>query len=173
MSNKSKWGYDETKTMLNKIRSLNESIVSSNLIMEDESQDPTLDDQSTQNKDFTVINDVEVKVHSSDTADLEITEEEKTAISSLIDNFRQQVDEMTEFTEGFNITSEQVRLDGKITDKDISFVFITGNDETGVYVNADMLKLDQEVITTIEKLEKFYHSFTDSMNELILNRKHN
>jgi|LakMenEpi03Aug12_release.lakeMendotaPanAssembly.Ray.scaffolds.fasta_scaffold785725_2 hypothetical protein len=173
MSNKSKWGYDETKTMLNKIRSLNESKASSNLIMEDESQDPTLDDQSTQNKDFTVINDVEVKVHSSDTADLEITEEEKTAISSLIDNFRQQVDEMTEFTEGFNITSEQVRLDGKITDKDISFVFITGNDETGVYVNADMLKLDQEVITTIEKLEKFYHSFTDSMNELILNRKHN
>ena len=173
MSNKSKWGYDETKTMLNKIRSLNESKASSNLIMEDESQDPTLDDQSAQNKDFTVINDVEVKVHSSDTADLEITEEEKTAISSLIDNFRQQVDEMTEFTEGFNITSEQVRLDGKITDKDISFVFITGNDETGVYVNADMLKLDQEVITTIEKLEKFYHSFTDSMNELILNRKHN
>ena len=173
MSNKSKWGYDETKTMLNKIRSLNESIASSNLLMEDESQDPTLDDQNTENKDFTVINDVEVKIHSSDSADLEITDEEKTAISSLIDNFHQQVAEMVEFTEGFNITNEQVRLDGRITDKDISFVFIAGDDEAGVYVNADMLKLDQEVITTIQKLEKFNHTFSDSMNELVLNRKHN
>lgn len=170
MSNKQNWGYDDTKKMLNKLRTLNESKSKSSSILKEEVEqtEPTAD----AGVDYTVINDVEVKIHSSDKNDMVITDEEKQAISQLIDNFRQQVAELAEFEEGFNITTDEVRLDGTISDKDISFVYVVGS-ESGVYVNSNMTKLDPETVQVMDKLEKFYHTFSDSANDFILNRKNN
>jgi hypothetical protein len=170
MSNKQNWGYDDTKKMLNKLRTLNESKSKSSSILKEEVEqtEPTAD----AGVDYTVINDVEVKIHSSDKNDMIISDEEKQAISQLIDNFRQQVAELAEFEEGFNITTDEVRLDGTISDKDISFVYVVGS-ESGVYVNSNMTKLDPETIQVMDKLEKFYHTFSDSANDFILNRKNN
>jgi hypothetical protein len=170
MSNKQNWGYDDTKKMLNKLRTLNESKSKSSSILKEEVEqtEPTAD----AGVDYTVINDVEVKIHSSDKNDMIISDEEKQAISQLIDNFRQQVAELAEFEEGFNITTDEVRLDGTISDKDISFVYVIGS-ESGVYVNSNMTKLDPETIQVMDKLEKFYHTFSDSANDFILNRKNN
>ena len=170
MSNKQNWGYDDTKKMLNKLRTLNESKSNTSSILKEDIQqtEPTPDN----GVDYTVINDVEVKIHSSDEKDLIISDEEKQAISQLIDNFRQQVAELAEFEEGFNITTDEVRLDGTIPENDISFVYVVGS-ESGVYVNCDMTKLEPDVIQVMDKLEKFYHTFSDSANDFILNRKNN
>ena len=62
--------------MLNTLRKLNETKSSFNTLREQE--EPTSDD-------ITVINDVDIKLVSSDTVDLELTEEQKNAISGLID----------------------------------------------------------------------------------------
>lgn len=66
----------------------------------------------------------------------------------------------------------QIRLDGTLTNEDISFVFIAG-EENGVYINADMLKLEQNVADALEKLVKFEETFTTSMEPLITQRSNN
>lgn len=149
--------------MLNTLRKLNETKSSFNTLREQE--EPTSDD-------ITVINDVDVKLVSSDTVDLELTEEQKNTISGLIDSFREQVSQIAELKPGFTFNETQIRLDGSITDLDINFVFIVG-DEGGLYLNADMLLIDNDVITTITKLSKFELTFRDTIEPLLRERKTN
>lgn len=149
--------------MLNTLRKLNETKSSFNTLREQE--EPTSDD-------ITVINDVDIKLVSSDTVDLELTEEQKNTISSLIDSFREQVSQIADLKPGFTFNETQIRLDGSITDLDINFVFIVG-DEGGLYLNADMLLIDNDVITTITKLSKFELTFRDTIEPLLRERKTN
>ena len=64
-----------------------------------------------------------------------------------------------------------MRLDGSI-DGDLGFVFIAGKDR-GLYLNLNMLKVDDEVAETINKLNKFQHSFEDVVNGIMNTRKTN
>jgi len=173
MLNKSNWDYDDAKKMLRTLRTLNESKASQNVLKEEEEINP----QAMQNQgtDFMVVNDVEVKMHSTDKADLQLSEDEKKSIAQLIDNFRQQVSDLADFEEGININmaNNEFRMDGSISDKDISFVLIAGNQDTGVYVNAEMLKLDDDINLTLAKLIKFQHTFEDAGNQFINSRKYN
>jgi len=172
MQNKQMSGYDDTKKMLNTLRKLNENRTFSNNILREEIETQQLQNQEPQEKDFTVINDVEVKLLSGDPADMNLLDDQKTAISTLIDNFRQQVDQIVEFKPGMSINPDQVRLDGTLTNEDISFVFIAGK-ESGVYINADMLKLEQNTATALEKLVKFQSTFETSMEPLLTQRDNN
>lgn len=171
---KTKNDYDVMKGMLKTIRTITESKVSNRTLNEAVGfQSPEVDksDENLKN-DVMVVNDVEIKMNSSDEADLTLQDSEKTAISQLIDNFKQQVSQIADFTPGITITSDQVRLDGSLTDQDISFVFIAGK-ESGAYINADMLKLEQDVANELEKLAKFQETFETAMNPLIQERKTN
>lgn len=154
------------------MRNLTESAAKRNIIKEEE--DVMQDVEATQDQkiDYNVVNDVEVKLHSSDQADLEVSQEEKSALSQLVDNFRTQVTEIADFEEGFNIYPQSIRLDGSIPDMDISFVFIAG-DERGLYINADMAELNQESIEILNKLNKFQHTYEDVVNQMIVSRKTN
>lgn len=156
--------YDDTKRMLNTIRRINESKTSTKLLREDEMSD-------TQD-DITVINGVDIKILSSDEMDLKISEEDKLLLSSIIDNFKQQVSNLVDFEPGFTVSTEQIRLDGVLTDYDIDFVLISG-EEHGLYINADMLKIESPVLELIGKLEKYYNSFNGPMTEFINKRKNN
>lgn len=171
---KTKTDYDVTKNMLKTIRTITESKASNRTLNEAVGfQSPEVDksDENLKN-DVMVVNDVEIKMNSSDEADLTLQDSEKTAISQLIDNFKQQVSQIADFTPGITIAPDQVRLDGTLTDQDISFVFIAGK-ESGAYINADMLKLEQDVANELEKLAKFQETFETAMNPLIQERKTN
>jgi len=162
------------KGMLKTIRTITESKASNRTLNEAVGfQSPEVDksDENLKN-DVMVVNDVEIKMNSSDEADLTLQDSEKTAISQLIDNFKQQVSQIADFTPGITIAPDQVRLDGTLTDQDISFVFIAGK-ESGAYINADMLKLEQDVANELEKLAKFQETFETAMNPLIQERKTN
>jgi hypothetical protein len=174
MQMKTKTDYDVTKNMLKTIRTITESKASNRTLNEAVGfQSPEVDksDENLKN-DVMVVNDVEIKMNSSDEADLTLQDSEKTAISQLIDNFKQQVSQIADFTPGITIAPDQVRLDGSLTDQDISFVFIAGK-ESGAYINADMLKLEQDVANELEKLAKFQETFETAMNPLIQERKTN
>ena len=175
--------YDSTKTMLNTLRKLNESKQTGTLreqsqeqrISNDTSTFPKGEEQpSTQSmkNDLMVINDVEVKIMSGDNLDMKLMDDQKKSISGIIDNFKQQVSQIADFTPGITIAPDQIRLDGSLTDQDISFVFIAGK-ESGAYINADMLKLEQDVANELEKLAKFQETFETAMNPLIQERKTN
>ena len=171
---KTKNDYDVMKGMLKTIRTITESKASNRTLNEAVGfQSPEVDksDENLKN-DVMVVNDVEIKINSSDEADLTLQDSEKTAISQLIDNFKQQVSQIADFTPGITIAPDQVRLDGTLTDQDISFVFIAGK-ESGAYINADMLKLEQDVANELEKLAKFQETFETAMNPLIQERKTN
>jgi hypothetical protein len=174
MQMKTKNDYDVMKGMLKTIRTITESKASNRTLNEAVGfQSPEVDksDENLKN-DVMVVNDVEIKMNSSDEADLTLQDSEKTAISQLIDNFKQQVSQIADFTPGITIAPDQVRLDGTLTDQDISFVFIAGK-ESGAYINADMLKLEQDVANELEKLAKFQETFETAMNPLIQERKTN
>jgi len=172
-------GYDATKKMLNTLRKLNESRSTSyNLIKENDefNQQPEPQDteapQEDMSNDVTVVNDVDVKLMSGDDMDLKLMDDQKNAISGIIDNFRQQVSQIVDFEPGFTLTPTQIRLDGVLTDQDIKFVLIAGQ-ESGIYINADMLKLENEVGMMLEKLAKFDDTFKSAMEPLITQRDNN
>lgn len=159
MSNKQNIGYDGIKKMLSTLRNISENTVSTRTLSEEKINT------------LVIGNNVEIKVHSDDDADLKIQDDEKNSLNQLIENFKSQVYELASFEEGFNVYPNSVRLDGKIFD-DMSFVFIAGEDN-GLYINCNMLKLDDENSRVIEKLNKFKHTFEDVVNGLIQARKNN
>jgi hypothetical protein len=163
MSNKQNLGYDGIKKMLNTMRTLSENTASKATLKEEE------EEQKVNN--LVLNNNVEIKIHSSDQEDLKVSDEEKNALNQLIENFKSQVSEMASFEEGFNIYTKSVRLDGSISE-DLGFVFIAGEDR-GIYINSDMLMLNDETSAIIEKLNKFQHTFEDVVNEMINTRKTN
>ena len=171
--------YDNTKTMLNTLRKLNESKQTGNIkeqsqeqrISNDTSSFPQNNGEPMEN-DLMVINDVEVKLMSNDNLDMKLMDDQKNSISGIIDNFRQQVSQIVEFEPGITISPSQIRLDGTLTDDDVSFVFIAG-DEGGLYINADMLKIDGDVMVILDKLAKFEPTFKTAMEPLISQRNNN
>ncbi len=172
-------GYDQTKSMLNTLRRLNESqqVKKTQRLLEDTEFGIDMDTEketsdSGQKDDVLVINDVDVKMISNDEADMSLTDEQKNSISGLFDNFKQQVSQIVDFEPGLTINQDQVRLDGKLTDEDINFVFIAGKD-SGVYVNAEMMKLENEVGQVLDKLVKFEETFKTTFESIINDRKNN
>lgn len=167
MQNRKNIGYDETKKMLNTLRKLTESTRNIRPLTEEE-----LPNTSNVKDDVDVINDVDVKILSSDNADMKLTDQQKNAISGLIDSFREQVSQIANLEPGLTINMNQIRLDGSISDIDLNFVLITG-EESGFYINADMLKVEDEVLQAVGKLTKFQQIFEDTLNPLIRERSNN
>ena len=168
-------GYDDTKRMLNTIRRLNESRTSYKTLNEElEPEQSGIDTQSIEqdNDNVLVINDTDVKLVSTDNSDLELSEEQKTSISTLIDSFRNEVSQIADLKPGITMNQTQIRMDGSISDVDISFIFIVG-DEPGLYINADMLTIDNETLVELTKLLKFESTFQTTMEPMLRERKTN
>jgi len=173
MQKKMKTEYDVTKNMLKTIRTITESKTSKKSINEQiEGVTSNQPDSKESNNDITVINNVDVKLNSTDKEDLKISDTDKNAISQLIDGFSQQVSQIVEFDPGMTINQNQIRLDGYLPDEDVHFVFIAGQ-ESGIYINAEMLKLEQNVANILEKLAKFEEVFKTSMEPLLKERYNN
>lgn len=172
MQNKQISGYDDTKKMLNTLRRLNESRTSYNTLREQSEINQPETETKQDNDEINVINDVDVKTVSTDNMDLKIMEDEKTAISGLIDSFRNEVSQIADLKPGITMSETQIRLDGNLTDEDLSFVFIVG-DEPGLYLNADMLKIEDETIVSLTKLVKFENTFKTTMEPMLRQRRTN
>jgi hypothetical protein len=165
-------GYDDTKRMLNTLRRLNESRTSLNTLREQEEPQINMSSTQTDNDDVLVINDVDIKLVSTDSSDLTLMEDQKNSISSLIDSFRNEVSQIADLKPGITINETQIRLDGSIPDTDINFVYIVG-DEPGLYINADMLEVNDEILVELGKLVKFEQTFQTSMEPMLRQRKTN
>ena len=161
--------YDLTRKMLKTLRTITESQSNKSTLTENINVN-----NAEQNLDngIVVVNDVDVRLQSDDKNDLKLTSAQETTISGLIDNFRSQVSEIVDFNPGFTMSGKQIRLDGYLTDNDISFVLIAGEEE-GAYVNAEMMKLDTEVGNLLEKLAKFQDTFKSTLEPIITERQHN
>lgn len=157
--------YDNTKKMLNTLRSLTESTLKKETISEQE-EDKELKDN------VIVIGGVEVRLISSSKDDLEVNEQQKKVIGDVISNFGTQVSDLGDLRPGVTIQSNQVRLDGNLPDVSLDFVIIAGENK-GTYLNTAMLKVNYDLLESIQKLLKFEDVFADAMNDLISQRRIN
>ena len=130
---------------------------------------PENSEKSAEGEDLMVINNVEVEIHSEDPEDLQLSDEEKNKISQLIDDFRAEVSEIAEFDK-LHVYNDNAKLDGRISDIGLNFTLSTGND-TGLYIsNASLLKIDDNSLNVINKLRGFEQKFSNSINDLLVNR---
>ena len=125
MQKKQTVGYDETKKMLNTLRKLNESSFQKKPLVEQVGTTaPSQEQRNTNdvsdftnenpkaemkiNNDITVINNVDVKLLSTDKMDMTLTDEQKTAVSGIIDNFKSQVSQIVTFEPGIDRKSTRL-----------------------------------------------------------------
>lgn len=100
---------------------------------------------------------------------MELSDDEKGKISQLIDDFRAEVAETAEFDK-LNVYEANAKLDGKLGDINLQFTLSTGND-TGLYINGQMLKIDQNILLILEKLIAYQLKFSSTINDLLVRRR--
>jgi len=175
MKTNNKTEYDQIKGMLNTMRTLKESKTNlkTNILLEQGSKnsDNEIDPESNTEKfdNIEIINKVEIKIMSTDKNEVKIQEDEKKSISDMIDTFRTQVYQLVDLNPGLTIDTNQIRLDGSIEDLDLNFVYIVG-DDSGLYINSEMLQIEDETIKMLEKLFDFVETFNLTI-EPILSRR--
>ena len=99
----------------------------------------------------------------------ELTTEEKNAFQETMDEFVDEVSDLSDFGV-LNVYSNEVQWSGKVIDMDIEFFYSIG-ENNGVYVNGDMIKLDDKLTEMISKLTAFYDKFKSKWAKVISTRK--
>jgi hypothetical protein len=86
-----------------------------------------------------------------------------------MDEFVEEVSDLVDF-ETLNVYKNSVEWSGKLIDEDLEFIFTIGED-SGIYINGEMIKVDSEFLTMINKLQQFYQKFKSKWGKVLANRK--
>jgi hypothetical protein len=86
-----------------------------------------------------------------------------------MDEFVNEVSDLSDF-ETLNVYPNNVEWSGKLIDEDIDFIFTIG-ENSGVYINGQMLKVDQDFMNTMNKLQQFYQKFKSKWGKVLASRK--
>ena len=108
-------------------------------------------------------------MHGKDQKDLQITSLEKESFQDTMDEFVTEVSDMVDFN-SLNVYQDSVEWSGKLIEFDMDFMNRIG-ETNGVYVNSDMVKVDQDFDQMIEKLRQFYEKFKSKWAKIIAARK--
>jgi hypothetical protein len=160
--------YDELKSLLKKSRMLMEQPEAVNLAKSIESEIDTEKVKKDKSKTYRISGGL-LTMHGKDKKDLELTTEEKTAFQETMDEFVDEVSDLSDFGV-LNVYSNEVQWSGKVIDMDIEFFYSIG-ENNGVYVNGDMIKLDDKLTEMISKLTSFYDKFKSKWAKVISTRK--
>jgi hypothetical protein len=169
--------YDEIKLLLKRSKMLTEQKGPINLAksIEDNITDTdSLDDEGEKtikkdkSKTFRISGGL-LTLHGKDKKELELTSEEKTSYQETMDEFVTDVSDLSDFGV-LNVYENEVQWSGKVIDFDLEFFFSIG-EENGVYVNGDMIKLDDKLTELVNKLTSFYEKFKTKWAKVIATRK--
>ena len=181
--------YDEIKKLLESSRSmlqkddLNESkktLVNLGLInemdvrpdnlakdTEDEIDDQT-EPQEDKQKTYRVSGGL-ITLHGKNKQDLELSTDDKISFQETMDDFVNEVSDLSDFGT-LNLYPQNVDWSGRVIDFDLEFYFSIG-ENNGVYVNGDMIKLDENLVELINKLTSFYDKFKSKWAKVLSQRK--
>lgn len=183
MSNIHNERYDEIKSLLKKSKLLFESETQINVakgieqkIVSDTGYE-TADNQDNQDKSESKgdraqkyrISGGIIVLHGKDKTELSITTDEKTAFQESMDEFVEEVSDLVDFNE-LNVYKNSVEWSGKVIDEDLEFIFTIGED-SGIYINGQMVKVDEEFLDMINKLQQFYQKFKSKWGKVLAVRK--
>jgi len=110
-----------------------------------------------------------LSLHGKDKKDVELTSDEKIAFQETMDEFVNDVSDLTEYGV-LNVYQNEVQWSGLIIDLDIEFFFSVG-EKNGVYINGDMIKLDEKLVEVSNKLTSFYEKFKAKWAKIIATRR--
>ena len=188
MSNTHNDRYDEIKSLLKKSRMLLEQDTQDNVAASieqriDQDQDyetavinrepgDDIEDGEQSPKDKTQkyrISGGILALHGKEKTDLDITTDEKIAYQESMDEFVEEVSDLVDFNT-LNVCANNVDWSGKVIDQDIEFTFTIGED-SGIYINGDMVKVDEDFLEMINKLQQFYQKFKSKWGKVLASRK--
>jgi hypothetical protein len=167
--------YDEIKSLLKRSKMLMEQATVNNLAksIEDRIEDDETEinpDEVKKDKSKTYrISGGLLTLHGKDKKDLQLTTDEKQSFQETMDEFVTDVSDLSDFGV-LNVYENSAQWSGKILDADIEFFYSIG-EENGVYINGDMIKLDQTLVELIGKLTSFEEKFKSKWAKVISLRK--
>jgi len=110
-----------------------------------------------------------VTLHGKDKQELELSSEEKISFQETMDDFVENVSDLSDFGT-LHIYPNNVEWSGKVIDFDLEFFYSIG-ENNGVYVNGDMIKLDESLVELINKLTSYYEQFKSKWAKVLASRK--
>ena len=161
---------NESKKILIELGLLNEmDIKPDNLAADTEEEiDMETEPQEDKSKSYRVSGGV-ITLHGKDKTDLELSTDEKMSFQETMDDFVEEVSDLSDFGV-LNLYPENVDWSGRVIDEDIEFYFSIG-EKNGVYINGDMIQLDEELVELINKLTSFYDKFKSKWAKVLAQRK--
>ena len=183
MSNIHNERYDEIKSLLRKSRMIFEQ---TNLNGETDtqidvakdietkiSQDAEVDKEEGESPDDKVqkyrVSGGILALHGKYKTDLDITSADKIAFQQTMDEFIDEVSDLVDFNT-LNVYPNNVQWSGKLIDENIDFIFSIGED-SGIYVQGNMIKVDEDFIDTLNKLQSFFEKFKSKWAKILAGRK--
>jgi len=161
---------NESKKTLINLGLLNEmDIKPDNLAVdtEDEIEDQT-EPQEDKQKSYRVSGGI-ITLHGKEKQDVELTTDDKISFQETMDDFVNDVSDLSDFGT-LNLYPQNVDWSGRVIDFDLEFYFSIG-ENNGVYVNGDMIKLDENLVELINKLTSFYDKFKSKWAKVLSQRK--
>jgi len=186
MSNTHNERYDEIKSLLRKSRFLLEQETQVDVAKDLESRikqdneyetaetEPKTDNNGEQLSSSDKVQKYRISggilaLHGKDRSELDITSDEKIAFQETMDEFVDEVSDLVDFNV-LNVYTNNVEWSGKVIDEDLEFIFTIGED-SGIYINGQMVKVDQEFLAMINKLQQFYQKFKSKWGKVLASRK--
>ena len=108
-------------------------------------------------------------LHGKDRSDLDITSDDKIAFQETMDEFVTEVSDLVDFNT-LNVYPNNVEWSGKLIDEDIEYIFTIGED-SGIYINGQMIKVDAEFLAMLNKLQQYYQKFKSKWGKVLASRK--
>ena len=170
--------YDEMKDLLRKSRLISEQ---QSRVVTDLSDEPVnidvdseeeIEIETTPQEDKSETYRVSgglMTLHGKDKQDLELNTDEKISFQETMDDFVDQVSDLSDFGT-LHIYPNNVEWSGKVIDFDLEFFYSIG-ENNGVYVNGDMIKLDENLLELINKLTSYYEQFKSKWAKVLSSRK--
>jgi len=167
--------YDEIKKLLKLSKSmLVEQVEDDRINIAADIEDRIEGDQAKPEKSMNYEQDYRVsggliRMYGDTKQQTEITTLEKETFQETMEEFVSEVTELVDF-DTLIVYPNTVTWSGKIIESNIEFNFTIG-EENGVYINGDMMKLDDELLELIQKLKQFYVKFKTKWGKVLGSRK--
>ena len=132
---------------------------------ENKKESETPEDRKFEKKKTYRISGGLMSINGKDKNELQLTTDDKTAFQDTMDEFVNEVSELVDFNT-LNLYQNNVEWSGKIQDLDIEFFFSIG-ETNGVYINGDMININDEFVNFITKLRTYYEKFKTKWSKVI------
>ena len=181
--------YEEIKNLLknsremlskNKVEGIRETLLEKGLINEldikpeniakDTEEEMYFDENPKEEKTKTYrVSGGLLTLHGDNKQELELSTDEKIAFQETMDEFVEQVSDLSDFGT-LNMYEDNIDWSGNIIDYNIEF-YLTSGEKNGVYINGDMIKLDDSLVELVNKLTIYYEKFKSKWAKVLAQRK--